>query len=69
MASKTSVQVPIKIRAVGFKVTPEQYREMADRAQRSGARLGSWMRSVVLQAVAQKPRKGHLRIREPDGAT
>lgn len=69
MADRTPVRVPAKTRAVGFKVTPEQHREMADRARHSGAHLGSWMRSILLQAVAQKPRKGHLRIREPDGAT
>jgi len=61
--------VPVKTKAVGFKLTVDQYRELEQRAAHSGVRLSTWMRSILLQAACQKPRKGHLRIREPDGAT
>jgi hypothetical protein len=61
--------VPVKTKAAGFKLTAEQYRELEQRAARSGVRLSAWMRSILLQAASQKPRNGYLRIREPDGAT
>lgn len=69
MAHGSQLKVPAKTKAAGFKITPEQFREMAERAAHSGTHLSAWMRSILLQAVAQKPRKGYLRIREPDGAT
>lgn len=59
----------MRTKAVGFKVTPEQNREMAERAAHSGVHLSAWIRSILLQAVNQKPRKGYLRIREPDRTT
>jgi hypothetical protein len=65
---QTVVQRTVKNKAVGFKVTPEQYQALGQRAARCGVPLGLWMRSILLQAAAQKPHKGHLRIREPDGA-
>jgi predicted DNA binding CopG/RHH family protein len=61
--------LPVKTVAMGFKVTPEQYKAIEQRAAHNGMRLGTWMRSILLQAASQKPRKGYLRIREPDGAT
>jgi hypothetical protein len=61
--------IPLKTRTVGFKLTAEQYRDLEQRAAHSGLRLGTWMRSILLQAASQKSRKGYLRIREPDGAT
>lgn len=63
-----AVDVTLKSKAVGFKVTPEQYQALEQRAALCGVPLGFWMRSILLQAAAQKPHKGHLRIREPDGA-
>jgi hypothetical protein len=62
------VDVALKTKAVGFKVTPEQYQALEQRAAQCGVPLGFWMRSILLQAASQKPHKGHLRIREPDGA-
>lgn len=61
--------VPVKTKAVGFKLAPEQYHLLEQRAERCGVRLSAWMRSILLQAAQQKPSKGHLRIREPDGTT
>jgi hypothetical protein len=61
--------VPVKTKTVGFKLTVDQHKELERRAAHSGVRLGTWMRSILLQAASQKPRKGYLRIREPDGAT
>ena len=62
-------EVPVRTKAMGFKITPEQSREMAERAAHSGVHLSAWMRSILLQALNQKPRKGYLRIREPDRST
>jgi predicted DNA binding CopG/RHH family protein len=61
--------LPVKTVAMGFKVSHEQYRAIEQRAASNGMRLSAWMRSILLQAASQKPRKGYLRIREPDGAT
>ena len=63
MAGKT--QNP-KTRTVGLKITPDQHQVLEQRAADSGVMLSVWMRSILLQAANQKPRKGHLRIREPN---
>jgi uncharacterized protein (DUF1778 family) len=63
------VTPPHKTKAMGIKVTPEQYQVLEQRAAHSGMHLSTWMRSILLQVASQKPRKGYLRIREPDGAT
>jgi hypothetical protein len=55
-----------KTRFLAVKVSPTQYEALQQRADHSGMRLATWMRSIVLQAANQKPRKGHLRIREPN---
>jgi hypothetical protein len=60
---------PFKTKVAAVKLTPEQYREIEQRAERCGVRLSAWMRSILLQAASQKSRKGYLHIREPDGAT
>lgn len=52
-----------------FKVTPELYTKMAQRAEKNGVCLSAWVRSLVSQVVASKESKGHLRIREPNGTT
>jgi hypothetical protein len=59
--------VPAKTKAVGFKLTVAQHGELEARAARAGVRLSTWMRSILLQAATQKPQKGYLQIREPDG--
>lgn len=69
MANAATKKVPVKTVNAGFKVAPEQHRAIAERAAHSGSHMSAWMRSILLQAVNQKPRKGYLRIREPDGAT
>lgn len=58
-----------KTKTAGFKLTPEQFQALEQRAARCGVRPSVWMRSILLQAASQKPLKGYLRIREPDGAT
>lgn len=69
MAHKVPVKAPEKTVVSTFRTTPEQSRAMAERAAGSGVKLGTWVRSILVQAASQKPRKGYLRIREPDGAT
>jgi predicted DNA binding CopG/RHH family protein len=59
----------VKTKQTAFKLTPEQFRVLQQRAAHSGVPLSTWMRSILTQAANQKPRKGILRIREPDGAT
>jgi|WetSurMetagenome_2_1015567.scaffolds.fasta_scaffold817719_2 hypothetical protein len=61
--------VPKKSHIVAFKVTPEQYRLIEQRVEKSGMRLSTWIRDIALQVVRRrKPdSKGYLRIREPDG--
>jgi mobilization protein NikA len=71
---KQMVYVPAKTiqaksKSTAVKFTPDQYRAIQQRAERSGLRVGVWMRSVLLQAANSKADKGYLRIREPDGAT
>jgi hypothetical protein len=59
---------PVKTRMAAFKLTPEQYESIEGRAKARGMYMGTWMRSIVLQAAAA-PRNGrYIRIHEPDGA-
>jgi hypothetical protein len=60
---------PVKTKMALFKLTIDQHRELKQRAEHCKLSMASWMRSILLQAASQKPRKGYLRIREPDGAT
>lgn len=59
--------VLVKTLFTGCKVDPEQYQVLKQRAAHSKMPLSTWMRSILIQAATQKPRKGYLRIREPDG--
>ena len=61
------MNLPLKSKAVGFKVTAEQHRALAQRATHCGLPLGFWIRSILTQAIGQKPVGGYLKIREPDG--
>ena len=61
--------VSVKTAFTGCKVNPEQYQLLKQRAAHSKLPLSAWMRSILMQAANQKPRKGYLRIREPDGDT
>lgn len=57
----------VKTKSAGFKISPEQYRQLEQRAAHCGIRVSTWIRLILLQAASQKPRKGYLHIREPDG--
>lgn len=57
-----------KTKIAAFKVTPDQFAMIEERAEERGMLVGPWMRSIVLQA-AKAPRQGSfIRINEPDGA-
>jgi len=56
-----------KTRVAVVKLTPEQYELIEQRASECGVRVGHWMRSILMQ-VANRPAKGYLKIREPNGA-
>ena len=58
---------PVKSKIVVFKVTPDQYSMIEQRAQKCGVRLSVWIRSLLLQAVDRPAKKGYLRVREPNG--
>jgi len=61
--------IPLKTKQTAIRFAPEQYRLLEQRAEHCGLRLNVWMRSILVQAATQKPRKGYLHIREPDGTT
>ena len=63
------VNVALKTRHTAIKLAPEQYRLLQERAESCGMRLAVWMRLILVQAASQKPRKGYLHIREPNGDT
>ena len=64
-----SHNVQPKTKVASFKLTPEQYRLLEQRAKQRGMRTGAWMRSILIQAASKSAHEGYLRIREPDGAT
>jgi len=62
--------VQSKTKSTTIKLTPDQHKQIDQRAKRSGVRTSVWMRSILLQAMSKQPdEEGRLRIREPDGAT
>lgn len=61
--------VQFKTKQAAIRFNDEQYRQLEQRAKHCGVRVSVWMREILLQAASQKPRKGYLHIREPDGAT
>jgi len=61
--------VRFKTKVASFKLTPEQYKLIDQRAERCGVTMSAWMRGILLQAVSRQPSEGYLRIREPDGST
>ncbi len=63
------VSIQIKSKGVLLRFTPEQYRIVQQRAERCGLRPSAWMRSILLQAANRQSVEGHLRIKEPNGAT
>lgn len=69
MESVEMADVPFKTKQTAIKFAPDQYRLLEQRAAHCGVRVSVWMRSILMQAATQKPRKGYLHIREPDGAT
>lgn len=61
--------VSVKTKTLAFKVSPEQYAAIEERAASSGLFTGTWIRAIVLQA-AMTPKNGRfIKINEPDGAT
>ena len=69
VAPAETTVVPTKTKIAAFKITPEQYTMIEERAARRGMRVGPWMRGVVLQA-ANAPTNGRfIRVYEPSGAT
>lgn len=70
---KTSVQrpnstKPAKTRLATFKLTPEQYKLIEQRAERCKVSMSAWMRAILLQAASRPARKGYLHIPEPNGS-
>lgn len=59
--------IQVKTKGVTIKLTPEQYRIIAQRSEQCGVRMSTWMRAILLQAGTSKADKGYLRIREPEG--
>lgn len=58
-----------KTKVEHIRFTPKQQRMIDDRAKRCGVKKSVWMRSVLLQAATREVSDGHIRIKEPDGAT
>ena len=58
-----------KTKQTAIRLAPDQYCLIAQRAEHCGVKVSTWMRLVLLAAATQKPRKGYLHIREPDGTT
>jgi hypothetical protein len=62
--------VSAKTKVVTLKMTPEQYRNVDQRAQQCGVKISVWMRSILLQAADRhQTSEGYLRIKEPNGKT
>ena len=59
----------LKTKGVLLKFSPEQYKSIAQRAERCGVRGGPWMRAVHLQVAKRTGEPGIAKVREPDGAT
>lgn len=57
-----------KIKRFTVKLTPDQHRAIATRAERCGMRPGVWMRAILVQAALRQPSDGRLLLKEPDGA-
>jgi len=60
-------QPPVKVKSTHVKLTTEQHRTIAQRAEQCGLRVSVWMREILLQAAVKPTNNGHMRIREPDG--
>jgi hypothetical protein len=70
MRAAPKTKIANKTKLVAFKLTPEQYRLVEQRAEKCGVRVSAWMRSIVLQTAVSRPGKdGNLTVREPNGAT
>ncbi len=55
-----------KTKMVMLRFSPEQYAQIAGRAEKCKVRPATWMR-IILAQVANRPETGYLRIREPNG--
>jgi len=57
-----------KNKAATIKFTQEQYRVIAQRAERSQLSVSVWMRMVLMQAASRPANEeGFIRIKEPNG--
>lgn len=63
MAARTAT----KAHPMTVKLTLEQTRAIAQRAERCGMRPGTWARAILVQAANRPSTDGFLRIKEPDG--
>jgi hypothetical protein len=64
-----SPKLAARTKVAAFKITPEQYRVIEQRAERCGVRVSAWMRSIVLQAASRPAKEGHIRVQEPNRIT
>jgi hypothetical protein len=66
----TTKQFQKKSKKVEVKLTPDQHEMVIRRAEKSGIRLATWMRVVLMQVARSQPANdGYIRIREPDRTT
>jgi len=58
-----------KIKRFTVKLTSEQHRAIAQRAERCGLKPSTWMRAILVQAATRTASgDGRLFLKEPDGA-
>ena len=48
------VKPPLRTKSIGFKVSEEEYAQLATAAQASGRTLGEWCRDVILARDAER---------------
>jgi predicted HicB family RNase H-like nuclease len=60
--------LPKKTKTVCFKLNPEQYRAIEQRAERCGVSVSVWVRSILTQATKRSD-GAPFRLQEPNGAT
>lgn len=57
-----------KTKSAHFKIDPEHYRLIEQRAERCGVQVSFWIRSILIQAASRPAKAGYIHhIREPNG--
>jgi hypothetical protein len=56
-----------RTRVSTLRFTPEQYKMIAQRAERCKVSVAVWIRTVLLQVASRPAREGYHRVREPNG--